>query len=323
MKKILLFAAGIIAAISIKAQCDDLMISEYVEGNSQNKGVEIYNPTSQPISLAGYTLVRFSNGSNEPTDFRDLDVIPEVQVVQPYDVVFVVNGQTVENEYGVVDPELYALGDIPGQGEYGLDPCYFNGNDAVAILKNNNTELVDLFGKIGEDPGDGWCDADSLNYIAGDYFWLSWSANHTLIRKPSITTRVTGNPTYFNPAEQYDSLPQNTWDYIGVHECECDPNYDGIPDHLTGIGNSYSKPQEEVVVYPNPIQANSQFTIMATQAVTKIEFYTIIGTLEKTVELSEFSGLIKADASDLNTGMYVMRVSFVDGTQQASQLLVK
>jgi hypothetical protein len=322
MKKILLLVAGIIAAISMKAQCDDLMISEYVEGDSQNKGVEIYNPTANPISLAGYTLVRFSNGDVYPTDELALDYVDSVAVVQPYDVIFVVNGQTVENDYGVVDPELYDLADIAGQGEYGLDPNYFNGNDAVAILKDGSSVLVDLFGKIGQDPGSGWTDADSLNYQSGDYFWLSWSSNHTLIRKPSVTARLTTNPEYFNPAEQYDSLPQNTWDYIGRHECECDPNYDGEPDHLS-IGSSYTKSKEEVVVYPNPIQANSQFTIMATQKVAQVEFYNIIGSIEKTVDVSNVSGIVKADAAGLNTGMYLLRVTFIDGTQQTSQLLVK
>ncbi|PLX15786.1 MAG: hypothetical protein C0599_16200 [Salinivirgaceae bacterium] len=318
MKKILLLAAGIIATVSMNAQqCDDLMISEYIEGNSQNKGIEIYNPTANPISLAGYTLVRFSNGSNVPTDEVALDYVDSVQTIQPYDVVFVVNGQTVENDYGVVDPVLYDLADIAGQGEYGVDPMYFNGNDAVAILKNGNTELVDLFGKIGEDPGNGWCDADSLNYIAGDYFWLSWSSNHTLIRKPSVTNRVVGNPSYFNPAEQYDSLPQNTWDHIGYHDCECDPNYNGV------IETNNVQEKEDVVVYPNPIQANSQFTIMASQKVAQVEFYSIIGTLEKTLKLSSLTGLITTDASDLNTGMYLMRVTFADGKQQTSQLLIK
>lgn len=318
MKKILLFAAGIIATISMYAQqCDDLMISEYIEGDSQNKGVEIYNPTANPISLAGYTLVRFSNGDPTPTDEVALDYVDSVQFVQPYDVIFVVNGQTVENDYGVVDPVLYAKADIAGQGVYGEDPCYFNGNDAVAILKDNNTELVDLFGKIGEDPGSGWCDADSLGYIAGDYFWLSWTSNHTLIRKPTVTTRVIAPPNFFNPALEYDSLPQNTWDHIGYHDCECDPSYVGVKKSFT------PKAKEDVVVYPNPIQANAQFTIIATQKVAQIDFYTIIGTLEKTVELSNFTGLVKTDATDLNTGMYLMRVTFADGTQQTSQLLIK
>src|SRR6056297_3151287 len=155
MKNFLLTIAAVTMAFSLSAQnCSDLFISEYIEVDSQNKGVEIYNPTANPISLSGYTLVRFSNGDVYPTDELDLSYVDSVQEIQPYDVIVVVNGQTVENDYGVVDPELYDIADIAGQGEYGLDPNYFNGNDAVAILKNDN--LVDLVGKIGEDPGEGW-----------------------------------------------------------------------------------------------------------------------------------------------------------------------
>ena len=51
----------------IHAQCNDLFISEYVEGWSNNKALEIYNPTSNAIDLSGYSLSRFSNGGNSPS----------------------------------------------------------------------------------------------------------------------------------------------------------------------------------------------------------------------------------------------------------------
>ncbi len=315
MKKILLLTGIVIIALSAWAQdCSDLIISEYIEGDSQNKGVEIYNPTSSPISLDGYKLVRFSNGDVYPTDELDLASVDSVPSVQPYDVIFVVNGQTVENDYGVVDPELYAMADIAGAGEYGLDPNYFNGNDAVAILYNEN--LVDLLGKIGEDPGEGWCDADSLDYVAGDYYWLSWTSNHTLIRKPSVKQGVTANPQYFNPAAQWDSLPINTWTHIGYHECECDPNYGAITE------NQNTTKEVKLAVYPNPIKKDGQFTVMASENIKQIDLFNVIGSLEKTIEVQDRTGLVKANAVDLKSGMYLIRVLFKDNSQKTTQLII-
>ena len=44
----------------------DLLISEYVEGWSNNKALEIFNPTSSAINLSGYRITRYSNGANTP-----------------------------------------------------------------------------------------------------------------------------------------------------------------------------------------------------------------------------------------------------------------
>ena len=46
----------------IQAQCSDLFFSEYVEGWSNNKALEIYNPTANTIDLSAYTISRYSNG---------------------------------------------------------------------------------------------------------------------------------------------------------------------------------------------------------------------------------------------------------------------
>ena len=37
--------------------------SEYVEGSSNNKALEIYNPSNSPLNLSGYSIKVFSNGA--------------------------------------------------------------------------------------------------------------------------------------------------------------------------------------------------------------------------------------------------------------------
>ncbi len=84
MKKLVL-AFSLLSAFTLSAQtdCSELFISEYVEGWSNNKALEIYNPTANPINLSGYFVARYSNGSTTAT------VSNAVQLsgtVQPYDV---------------------------------------------------------------------------------------------------------------------------------------------------------------------------------------------------------------------------------------------
>lgn len=60
MKKALSISFFAILTLAIYAQpCSDLFISEYVEGSYNNKAIEIYNPTNQPVNLSDYQLVRY------------------------------------------------------------------------------------------------------------------------------------------------------------------------------------------------------------------------------------------------------------------------
>jgi hypothetical protein len=53
--------------VSSTAQCSELFISEQLDGQSSNNAVEIYNPTSSPISLSNYKLLIYHNASLTPT----------------------------------------------------------------------------------------------------------------------------------------------------------------------------------------------------------------------------------------------------------------
>ena len=44
-------------------QTSDLFISEYIEGSSNNKGIEIFNPTGAAVDLSNYSVKMSRNGS--------------------------------------------------------------------------------------------------------------------------------------------------------------------------------------------------------------------------------------------------------------------
>jgi len=56
--------ALVIASLSAPASAN-LIISEYVEGSSNNKAVELYNTSGAELSLDGYTISLYSNGNGD------------------------------------------------------------------------------------------------------------------------------------------------------------------------------------------------------------------------------------------------------------------
>ncbi|MEM9050799.1 MAG: lamin tail domain-containing protein, partial [Bacteroidota bacterium] len=122
----------LISSVVHAQDCDRLFFSEYVVGNGNNRAIELYNPTSEPIDLDGYVIERWSNGEQLATDELNLQ-----GVIPAYGTWVVVNGQTEDINLGVFispacDPALQALADQ-------LDnpypaPMYMNGNDALVLL---------------------------------------------------------------------------------------------------------------------------------------------------------------------------------------------
>jgi hypothetical protein len=204
--------------------CSELFISEYVERSGNSNALELYNPTTTPIDLGQYTIERYSNGSQTITDTMSLSGI-----LNPYNVVVITNGQTdsvwvTTGEYwsAPIDNNLYNLGDLHCSGVYPT-PFYFNGNDAIALVKNG--DIVDIFGKIGEDPGTAWTDDPtatppytSWNMSQGAW----WTKNLTLNRKEDVFIGVNNNPAIFNATLEWDSLPDGTYSGLGWHDCPCE-----------------------------------------------------------------------------------------------------
>ena len=66
-----LIAPGAVAT----AETPDLLMSEYIEGSSFNKAIEIYNGTGGEVDLAAglYTSQLYSNGSSTVSQTRGVD----------------------------------------------------------------------------------------------------------------------------------------------------------------------------------------------------------------------------------------------------------
>lgn len=234
MNKFLPILLGLFLTFDALAQTD-LIISEYVEGWSNNKAIEVYNPTSSAINLKNYRLVRYSNGADVPPAQNDWTIaLPDV-ALQPYMSYVCVIDKRDPNGTGQEAPvweQLQDRADVFLCPDYNVSKTlYHNGDDAVALEKLDGT-LVDLFGRWGAPrPAEAtiggapttvlraWTDTSPFFTGIG----LGITAEHTLYRRPNIVAGITQNPAMFNPLEQWDSLSANTFNYLGWHKCDAAP----------------------------------------------------------------------------------------------------
>jgi len=228
MKKTILLTIPLLLSLAIFAQKGtDLIISEYVEGWSTNKAIELYNPTDLAIDLSQYRLTRYSNGSTPPIANSQWYVILS-GTIMPYQTrVFVLDKRDplATGQDAPVWDALKARADTfvcPLYNDsYAL---YFNGDDAVALEKLDDS-FIDIFGKIGEDPGTAWTDTDPYNTGVGKEL----SKDHTLVRKASINKGVITPIDKFNILAEWDSLPANTFTGLGWHEFSASPDSNAKP----------------------------------------------------------------------------------------------
>lgn len=290
MKKLVLLSLAVIASFNIQAQdCSDLFISEYVVGSGNNRALELYNPTQNAIDLAGYKVGRFRDGSGTPMLLELAGTVPAlgtyVIAIDKRDP----NGTGFEEQ---VDPAIQAVADTFVNPVYDQanSPFYFNGDDAVPLIKGEGTDIIDLVGKIGEDPGTAWSDANGT--------W--WTTDKTLIRKESVKQGVTVNPATFMVEAEWDSLPEDTFTELGWHDCDCASV--GVNDAEVSKMN----------MFPNPA-ADKQLMISASQKIEAIQVFNILGQEKDRAALTQATDKFRYNLEHLQTGVYIVRVTLENG----------
>ncbi|MES2396482.1 MAG: lamin tail domain-containing protein [Bacteroidota bacterium] len=296
MKKFLLSVITLSASLAANAQCNELFISEYVEGAGNDKAIELYNPSNSPIDLTGYTLERYSGGLTTSTAGGVLNL---TGTVAAHSTFVIVNGQTTVESGGTspaVSPVLQAYATTPNNGQ--LDhaypaPTYMNGDDAIALQKNG--VKVDIFGKIGEDPGTSWSTESPFNDAQGT--WIT--KDYTLRRIATVNGGVTVNPLLFDALVEYDSLAEGTWTGLGAHTCSC-------PVGINEIDNSVS-----VIVYPNPSN-NNFFNVSSSEIIKVIELYNVVGQQVIQKEGNKTAKQTTIETGNLAKGIYTVKVLFAN-----------
>jgi hypothetical protein len=190
----LAFASMILAGLAspglVHAQPTDVFISEYVEGSSNNKAIELYNGTASAINLAAgsYDLQYYFNGSATP------GLTIALTGTVPAGGVYIVAHSS-------------AAAAITGVANQTNGSGWYNGDDAVVLRKGG--VALDSLGQVGSDPGTEWGTG------------LTSTADNTLRRKPAVCQGDTTLNDAFNPALEWDGFAADTFDGLGSHAVTC------------------------------------------------------------------------------------------------------
>jgi predicted extracellular nuclease len=214
------------------AAATDLFFSEYIEGSSNNKALEIYNGTGAAVDLAagGYSVQMHFNGNAVPTLTINLAGM-------------VADGDVYVVAQSTADATILAQADqTNGSG-------WFNGNDAVVLSKG--TAILDVIGQIGFNPGTEWGTG------------LVSTADNTLRRKDGICAGDPDGSNVFDPSVEWAGFATNTFDGLGAHTSSCSlPPTPPEPVINEFSASTAGTDVEYVEVYGDPATDYSAYTVL-------------------------------------------------------------
>lgn len=225
----------VIGAVPITAT--DLFISEYVEGSSSNKYVEIFNGTGTSVNLSNYKLRLYANGASGPTNDITLSG-------------FLSNGGTI-----VYQNSSAALTLPAGVIATNNSAVNFNGDDAVALYRIDTAINIDVIGSVGTDPGTAWTgsaingEGSTLDKTLvrsstvfqpnSTFSWNEWSVYSqdvvTNIGSHSMNATTPG----ISAQEQADSWASYFLDATSTY-CEDETGYNLVGAVWTDLANEYA-----------------------------------------------------------------------------------
>lgn len=168
----------------------ELFISEYIEGSSNNKALELYNPTSEPIDLQtdAYSLELYFNGSSIANNSLNLS-----GTIAAKETFLLANGKA--------DPTILDRANITN--DFVIN---FNGDDAIVLKKNGR--VIDAIGQIGFDPGTQW----GSTQIS--------TLDRTLRRRSNITMGDPNPNDVFDPSVEWEGFAKDTFDGLNSHSID-------------------------------------------------------------------------------------------------------
>ena len=183
---------------TVQGVANTVFFSEWAEGTSYNKYIEIYNGTGEEIDLSTYKISSCSNGCNTEGewDYPDQVVFDAGTMVAAGDVFVLAHPSADQSILDQADNTSFTY--------------MSNGNDAVGLVSTATGFIVDLIGDMSNSPPDAWD-------VAGT---PSATNEQTIVRKPSV---LNGNTDWAASAgtdasnSEWLVFDQNVWDNLGFH----------------------------------------------------------------------------------------------------------
>ncbi|MGE7600200.1 endonuclease [Lysinibacillus fusiformis] len=294
--------AGVVAPVApltVKAEtfAKDLIISEYIEGSSFNKAIEIYNGTGSPVDLSNYTLELHTNGAVAADKTMSLSGVLD-------------NGATYVVYHKDADAAIKAKGSLENS-----IVINFNGNDPIVLKKSS--EIIDSIGQVGSS--------------------ADFAKDVTLVRKSSVLFGDTNISDTFNSASEWTTFPNNDFSNLGQHTMDTnvdpenpgpvDPTDPEVPVTLS-IGEARAKGIGETVTIKGKVAATLKNTISVQDetggiAVRPTSLAMTVGDeVTLTGKLADYRGLLQLDSATIiekveNTGAPIPKL--VTGAQVSEE----
>ncbi len=348
MKQLLLLTILFSLSNFAFSQCNELFISEYVEGYGNNRALEIYNPTNQQIDISQYSVGRFSNGSTEFTGIP----IPEGNVIEPYGTFVIVidkrdiTGTGLETpvwngyqDYGVCTDEVTgdpiidsltmdtifcvqydddgqpligttyrAFLDLQGKADVFLCPVY-NVNNAMYF--NGNDAVALIKGRT----------FDPSNPMILDVIGVIGEDPQTTINQPAWVndegfwvTRDRSLIRLPKIAEGTGLVSSFDEDVFDFSQWDSRPKnyFDNLGIHESECATSSIKNEileNSFEISPNPL-GNSSLNIQAEYPIEFVKIYNVQGQLVFSQPSPNGSNTITIELPMLNTGLHTVLVDF-------------
>lgn len=176
--------AALLTAFMVTPVSADVIFSEYVEGSSNNKALELYNAGDSAVDLGQYEIHVYANGSKTVSStFKPTGNLAA--------------GATYVVAHSHMTETLGSRINLTA----GLN---YNGDDAVTLSHQGN--IVDRIGQVGFRPTEAWVGASGAS-----------TKDNTLRRKAAIKTGDTAADTAFDVDLQWDAFPIDSFDGLGAH----------------------------------------------------------------------------------------------------------
>jgi len=167
-----------------------LYFSEYLEGSSNNKALEIFNPSAASVDISLCSINTYANGASTASFSVPLTGSPLGTSLPAGQAMVVCNSGILvlaNCNLATASPALS-----------------FNGDDAVELRCNGTT--LDVIGQIGVDPGTEWFDGIGTQ-------------DETLRRLCAVTAGDTNGADVFLPSAEWEGSFIDDFSDLGQHNC--------------------------------------------------------------------------------------------------------
>jgi hypothetical protein len=257
---------------------NDLFFSEYAEGSSSNKYIEIFNGTGSDVDLSAYAIKISYNGAGWPITADSPDYRPLTGTITNNDTYLIAHNSASATVKAAADLLLSYNSSVQGSRIMS-----FSGNDALGLFKND--VLIDI---IGTPESDATIDAAGTTNAGAD---------HTLIRKQTV---FQGNTSWTS------SAGSNTEDSEWIVN---------VKDYNTNAGlHTYNSGEELAAIQGSPFMAGITNNIVVSDLKANTTYYYTVVAKNQNV-LSPLSNQISVttspntDISNVHSELKVYKVN--------------